>query len=155
MPPKAKVFLDTSALFAGIWSSEGGARLILKLGEAEVIHIAVSSQVLTEIDDVLRRKASEALGQMALLMHESRIEVVPGPSSETVARCVDLTGYEPDAEVLAAAWDAGVDYFVTLDKAHFLDNQPVRDAAPFMVGTPGDCVAWIRERLDPDGDAYD
>jgi predicted nucleic acid-binding protein len=155
VPPKSKVFLDTSALFAGIWSGEGGSRLILKLGEAEVLHIAVSAHVLAEIDDVLRRKAPEALGQMALLMHESRIEVVPSPTSKTVARCVGLTRYEPDAEVLAAAWDAGVDYFVTLDKAHFLDNQPVRDAAPFMIGTPGDCVAWIRERLDADGNAYD
>jgi predicted nucleic acid-binding protein len=124
--------------------------MILKLGEAEVLHITMSSQVLAEIDDVLRRKAPEALGQMALLMHESRIEVVSSPAPETVAKCMDLTGYAADAEVLAAAWDAGADYFVTLDKAHFLFNPAVRSVVPFKVGTPGDCLAWIRERLDPD-----
>jgi predicted nucleic acid-binding protein len=147
--PKARVFLDTSALFAGIWSGEGGARLLLKLGEAEVLHIVLSSQVLAEIDDVLRRKAPETLGQLALLLHESRIEVTPPPSPGTVARCMDLTGYAPDAEVLAGAWDAGVDFFATLDKVHFLDNAEVKDNAPFHVGTPGDCVAWIRAHLDP------
>ena len=32
-----KVFLDTSALFAAVYSETGGVRLLLKLGEAEAI----------------------------------------------------------------------------------------------------------------------
>ena len=34
MGVELKVFLDTSALFAAVHSDTGGARLILKLGEA-------------------------------------------------------------------------------------------------------------------------
>ena len=29
MATKSRLFLDTSALFAGIWSAEGGARMLL------------------------------------------------------------------------------------------------------------------------------
>ena len=50
MPARISVFLDTSALFAGIWSAKGGSRMILKLGEAGVIRLLVSPQVLDEIE---------------------------------------------------------------------------------------------------------
>ena len=53
---RPRLFLDTSVLFAGVWSAEGGARLLLKLGEAEVVILLVSSQVLNEIEGVIRRK---------------------------------------------------------------------------------------------------
>lgn len=62
MPPRVSVFLDTSALFAGIWSAEGGARMILKLGEAGAIRLLVSPQVLAEAESALRRKAPETCG---------------------------------------------------------------------------------------------
>ena len=42
MPDRVRVFLDTSALFAGIWSASGGARMILKLGEADTIQLLIS-----------------------------------------------------------------------------------------------------------------
>jgi len=48
MPARFSVFLDTSALFAGIWSAEGGARLVLRLAEVGAIRLLVSSQVLDE-----------------------------------------------------------------------------------------------------------
>jgi putative PIN family toxin of toxin-antitoxin system len=147
MPARIKVFLDTSALFAGIWSAEGGARMILKLGEAEAIRILVSSQVLTEIEAVLRRKAPAALGTLALLLHQSNIEVTPAPTSELIQQSERLTGHAGDAQVLAAAWLAKADYLVTLDHAHFLDNLAVRKAMPFPLGTPGDFLAWYREKL--------
>ena len=55
MAARISVFLDTSALFAGIWSSEGGARMILRLGETRAIRLLVSPQVLDEIEGALRR----------------------------------------------------------------------------------------------------
>ena len=58
-----------------------------------------------------------------------------------------------DARVLAEAWTCGMDYFVTLDKAHFLDNPGlVPEALPFQLGTPGDFLAWYRDRLRGLGD---
>lgn len=147
MPARFSVFLDTSALFAGIWSAEGGARMILRLGEVEAIRLLVSSQVLDEIERALRRKAPATLGLLALLLDRSGIEVVPSPTPKVVQDSQALIGHPGDAQLLAAAWAAGVDYFVTLDRKHFLDNQVLKDNVPFPIGTPGDFLAWYKERL--------
>lgn len=145
--PNPEIFLDTSALFSGIWSATGGARMLLKLGEAQAMKLVVSSQVLTEIENVLRRKAPQNLGTLALLLDRSRIQVVSQGSAEQITRCQSIVDYQPDAIVLAAAWTAEVDYFVTLDSKHFLDNQQLHTLAPFPIGTPGSCLAWYRSHL--------
>jgi hypothetical protein len=49
--------------------------------------------------------------------------------------------------VLAAARQVEIDYLVTLDQEHFLSNTPLRTAMPFLIGTPGDFLAWYREQL--------
>jgi len=143
----AKVFLDTSALFSGIWSAKGGGRLLLKLGEVGAVQPWVSSQVLTEIDNALRRKAPELLGVITLLLERGRIKIALAGLPEQQTQCQILVPYTPDAKILAAAWRAQIDYFVTLDKAHFLENTALREAAPFLIGTPGDCISWYRENF--------
>ena len=141
------IFLDTSALFSGIWSATGGARMLLKLGETQAVKLSVSSQVLTEIESVIRRKSPQSLGTLAILLDRSQIVVVSSASENHILICQSVVNYTPDAIVLAAAWTAGVDYFVTLDRKHFLNNQQLCDAAPFAVGTPGSCLEWYRNRL--------
>jgi predicted nucleic acid-binding protein len=141
------VFLDTSALFAGIWSAEGGARMILKLGEAHAVRILVSPHVLQEAENVLRRKAPDLIGLLALLLDRSGAETVPTPLPDAVQEHLALTGYPADALVLAAAKMTAADYFVTLDREHFLNNDPLKRAMPFPVGTPGDFLAWYRRRI--------
>lgn len=150
MPGRFRVFLDTSALFAGSWSLAGGARLIMKMGEHGLIQVLISPQVLTEAEIALRRKAPQLLGAFGVLLADSRVEVTPLPSTEAVERSNQLTGYAPDALVLAAAWEITADYFVTLDRVHFLKNTALRGAVPFPVGTPGDFLAWYKENLPPE-----
>ncbi|HEX9988018.1 MAG TPA: PIN domain-containing protein [Chloroflexia bacterium] len=147
MPARIRVFIDTSALFAGVWSAEGGSRLLLKLAEAGAIEILISPQVLTEAEGALRRKAPDGLGLLALLLHYSQVEIVPSPSHNAVAKAQDLTGHAGDAQVLAAALEVQTDYFVTLDRQHFLNNVLLTDAVPFPVGTPGDFLSWFRGRV--------
>lgn len=147
MLPRVSVFLDTSALFASIWSVEEGARMILKPGEAGAIHLLVCSQVLAEAESALRRKAPDALRLLALLLDRSQAEVVSSPAAEAVRSSQALTDHPGEAQVLAAAWEAGVDYFVTLDREHFLDNPGLRSAVPFPISTPGDFLAWYRGQL--------
>ena len=121
--------------------------MILRLGEARAIRLLVSPQVLDEIEGALRRKAPNMLGLLALLLDRSGVEVVPAPMPEVVQDSQALTGHQGDAKVLAAAWATGADYLVTLDRKHFLDNQTLRNAVPFPVGTPGDFLAWYRRQL--------
>lgn len=123
--------------------------MILKLGEAGAIHPWVSSLVLEEIDRVLRRKIPDALGLLALLLDRSRIGVVSPPSPEAFEKSQGLVSHPGDAWIVAAAWQAEVDYFVTLDREHLLTNAPLREALPFPVGTPGDFLGWFRARFTP------
>jgi hypothetical protein len=49
--------------------------------------------------------------------------------------------------VLAAALAACADHFVTLDRKHFLENALLAGGLPFPTGTPGDFLAWLKQRL--------
>ncbi len=147
MLTKIRMFLDTSALFAAIWSATGGGREILRLGEAGLLQLLVSAQVLKELEDALRRKAPAALGALTLLLDRAGVEVVDEPSAVVVARSQELITHPGDALVLAAAWEADVDYFVTLDGKHFLENAALRDVLTFPIGTSGDFLKWYRRQV--------
>ena len=147
MTAKVNVFLDTSALFAGIWSSTGGARMILKLGEAGAVNILVCSQVLNEIDGVIRKKSPDNLSHLALILDRSRTKVAPNPSEDLFNKCNQLLPHKGDAEIIAAAWEILIDFFVTLDRRHFIDNSSLIQAIPFPIGTPGDFLTWFRRRF--------
>jgi predicted nucleic acid-binding protein len=144
--PTPRVFLDTSALFAGIWSEAGGARALLQLGEAGALELLVSSEVLAELDEAIRRKAPHLLPAVTALLHSARVRVVPPPSPE-VRRCAAaLIHHRGDAAVLAGAMAASPDYLVTLDAKHLLGN-PMLAQLPFILGTPGDALAWWRGQV--------
>jgi predicted nucleic acid-binding protein len=147
MKPKPRLFLDTSALFSGIWSAEGGARMLLRLGEAGVVELLVSSQVLAEIDDVIRRKAPQQLATLAVLLDRIQASIAPAAPPELAARCRELITHPNDARILADAWHNQADYLVTLDRAHFLEVPDLAKQVAFPIGTPGDCLAWMRGQL--------
>ena len=151
MPPATRAFLDTSAMFAAVWSEEGGGRMVLRLGEAGAVRLVVGRQVLAELERTLRSKAPHTLASLTVLLDRIRVEVAHEPSQEVLTTCQGLVGHPGDAKVLAEAVASGVDYFVTLDRQHFLENARLRQAVPFVVGTPGDFLAWLRGRLTGDG----
>ena len=144
MVSKPRLFLDTSALFAGIWSAEGGARMLLRLGEADAVQLLISPQVLAEIEQVVRRKAAQHLPTLAVLIDRSRAQVVASAPPEQAARCREWVPHPGDAQILADAWRHRADFLVTLDRAHFLDIPGLEAQIPFSLGTPGDCLAWLR-----------
>jgi len=146
MQLKPRLFLDTSALFAGIWSAEGGARMLLRLGEADAVQLLVSSQVLQEIEEVVRRKAVHHLPTLAVLIDRSRASVVTTAPNAVLVRCQAMIVHPGDARILADAWHGQADYLVT-HKAHFLDLPGLAGSIPFPLGTPGDCLAWYRGKL--------
>jgi predicted nucleic acid-binding protein len=90
MVHKPNLFFDTSALFTGIWSAQGGARLLLHLGEAEAVNLLVSPQVLQEIEGVVRRKAEEYLPYLVILLNQSRMAVVSTAPTDLWMRCQEL-----------------------------------------------------------------
>ena len=145
--PTCDVFLDSSALFAGVFSPGVASRLILTLGESGTVHLLVSSLVLAETEGALRRKAPEALGHLALLLDSAALAVTSNPSVERVRSWASIVPHLLDAAVLAAAVAAPADYFVTLDREHFLANDLLIARAPIRMGTPGDFLRWFRSTV--------
>lgn len=146
MAARVRVFLDTSVLFAAVISRTGGSRLILKLGEAGAVRLWVGQQVLQEADRVLARKAPGSQALFALLLDRAQVSVGPEPHETALVQSKAAVDYPPDAHVLAEALAAEVDYLVSLDRKHLVGN-PRASALPFPVGTPGDFLAWFRDRL--------
>jgi len=151
MGAEPRVFLDTSVLFAAVYSQTGGARLILKLGEAGVVSLWVGPWVLKEAEAVLDRKSPKSKRLFALLLDRSGVQVGKESDAATAQQAHAIVDYAPDAQVVAEALTSEADYLVSLDRQHLVRN-PRTSALPFPVGTPGDFLAWYREQLQEDRD---
>jgi predicted nucleic acid-binding protein len=143
---ETRVFLDTSVLFAAVWSESGGSRLILKLGEAGALSLWVGPSVLREAEAVLGRKSPESRPHMALLLDRAQVQVGPEAGAAALAEARSAVDYAPDAHVLAEALERKVDHFVSLDREHLVGN-PRTEALPFAVRTPGDFLEYYRLQL--------
>jgi len=145
MPARYRVFLDTSALLAAVASEVGGAAQILRLAEAGQLEIVVTRQVITEAERNVRRKLPGGLSsfQQALV---PLLRLLPDPPPEAVRVCEKMIA-SADAPILAAGMVTQVDYLVTLDRKHFLDDPGVAEKSGLRIGTPGDFLAWLRNRM--------
>jgi predicted nucleic acid-binding protein len=121
--------------------------MLLKLGEAEAVHLLVSPQVLGEIEAVIRRKYPGQLPILVVLLDRSRVEIVQTAPAELLESCRDLVSHPGDANILADAWNSKAIFLATPDRAHLLGSPSLANALPFILGTPGDCLSWYRNAL--------
>jgi predicted nucleic acid-binding protein len=147
MAERVRAFLDTSALFAAVWSDQGGARMILKLGEAGAVALLVSPQVIKEAEGALKRKAPETLPLLAILLDRGGVTVEGAAPHKSAAALASVTGHPGDAQIVADALQAKADYLITLDREHLLGNALLAGAVQLPIGTPGDFLAWFRGRF--------
>ena len=113
--PRPRVFLDTNVIFSALYSPTGPPADILRLHIDGKIQIVVSQQVLEELARTIAAKLPTAAAAVQTLLLKAPPEVVPDPPPRIVkswARLVDPV----DAPVIAAASEAGADYFVTGDE---------------------------------------
>jgi len=148
--PKVDLFLDSSALIAGIISDQGAARVLLLLGEDERILLTVSEQVIVEIERNIARKAPKALPFSREIILEAKIRIVRSPSPENVRKHLDWISHEADVPILVAAREAAVDFLVTLNTRHFIADPEVSRRSGLRIGTPAEALTWIREQLTMD-----
>lgn len=145
-----RVFLDTSALFAATHSETGGARLILKLGEAGALSLWIGPWVLKEAEAVLGRKSPRSKRYLALLLDRSGVCIGPQATEAALQKACAVIAYLPDAQVVAEALAVGVDYMTSFDRAHLVGN-PRAGELPFPIGAAGDFLEWYRGRLAEEG----
>ena len=140
---KLRVFLDTSALIAGILSSKGAAREVLRLGEAEVIEIVVSRQVLIEADRVLQEKFQDLLDSYHAFLKSLDPVVVDDPPHDMIQKVLGWID-SADAPILAAAIQAKVDYLISWNTRHFMKKSVVENT-PFPVLVPAGFLEEFRK----------
>lgn len=144
---KPDLFFDSSVLVAGVISARGAARALLLLAEGDRIRLTVSEQVITETERALARKAPQGLPYYREAVRSTHLRVVRDPGSEAVAAHADICAHQADVPIIVAAMGADVDYLVSLNRRHFIDDPEVAVRSGLRIGTPGDALAWVRTRL--------
>ncbi len=145
--PKPSLFVDSSALFAGVVSSSGAARALLLLAESQQITITVSEQVIVETERAVARKVPQALRYFRETLRATRLHIVPDPPREQIDAHADIIRHQADVPIVVAAIRAGVDYLVTHNRRHFLDDAGVATRSGLSIGAPGEALAWVRAHL--------
>jgi predicted nucleic acid-binding protein len=144
---KIKVFLDSSALIAGVISSSGAARVLLVMSETGQIEMFISEHVITESERSLARKVPHALPEFRQSIKDARPKIVQNPTPKEVRKHLYLISDPGDVPILLAAMKARVDFLATHNRRHFLDDPTVAEKTGLKIGTPGDVLAWLREKL--------
>ncbi len=130
-------------------SMDSPGRALMRLGEAGLLEMRVSQDVLQDAEWVFqRRNRSHLVNELVDALDRSGFEVVAEPNQETVNACAEWTGYWADARILAAAEECGANILVTVDKEHFIGNPligPPNTNCRAM--TPYEALEWCRDRL--------
>lgn len=144
---KIEVFFDSSALIAGIVSTQGAARALLLLAEDKKFQISVSEQVITEVERNIARKAPRAVPFARELILRANIRILRDPQLSEILEHQDWISHPADVPILVVAARARVDFLATLNTKHFIDDPEVAQPSGLPIGTPGDALVWVREKL--------
>jgi predicted nucleic acid-binding protein len=145
------LFLDSSALFAGVILPDGAARVLPLLAEAEMVTVTVSEQVVAETERAVARKAPQALAYYREALRSTGLRIVHDPSPEEVEAHRHIIAHQADVPIVLSAMRADVDYLVTLDRQHFIDDPGVAAQSGLRIGASEDALAWLREQLAREG----
>ena len=145
--PGPDLFFDSSALFAGIASPTGAARALLLLGETQQIRLIITEQVVAETERAVARKIPTALSLVRQAILLSGVNILPDPPFAEVQACLSWMIDPTDVPILFAAMGARVDFLVTLNRKHFLEDATIAQKSRLRIGTPGDALTWMREQL--------
>jgi predicted nucleic acid-binding protein len=145
--PRTKVFFDSSALVAGVISSTGAARALLVMAENKQIEVIISEQVIVESERSIAKKSPRALPSFRQTIRDASPLIVQNPSGKETRENLYLIADPDDVSILLAAMKAKVDFLVTHNRKHFIDDPKVAENSGLRIGTPGDALAWLRENL--------
>lgn len=137
-----RVFLDTSAILAGLNSPDGAAGTVLAHCVTGHVVPVISPQVIEEAERNIIKKFPKLLPawQSFLLIPP---EVVPAPAISSVRKAQRVLPTS-DAPILAAAIAAKPDYLITWNTRDFLRTRVISHVT-FPIFTPGEFLTEFRE----------
>lgn len=132
MPRKLRVFLDTSAILAGLNSPTGAAGVILAACFSHTLTAIISPQVIEEAERNIPAKfpnLDDTWTSFLLIPPE----VTPAPSLKEIRATYRLLPTS-DAPILAAALKTKPDAFVTWNTRDFLRKEVIESATfPILI----------------------
>ena len=140
-----RVFLDSSGLISAIITPRERTPLsrMIMLGEQSVIDLRLSREVISDTERFVRRYDAVMLSRLEVIIDTGRMAIVQEPSENAINLCETLTGYRPDARILAAAMECAADVLVTFDKTHLLGNPKIKPPqCGVIVMDAQDCLEW-------------
>jgi len=145
MPGKLRVFLDTSAILAGLNSPTGAAGVILAACFCNDVIPVISPQIIEEAE----RNISTKFPKLGIAWPSFLLippEITPSPNVREVRRAYRILSTS-DAPILASAIKAKPDALVTWDIRDFVRDR-VRRAVSFPILIPGEFLtyAWGSKR---------
>ena len=147
--PRPVLFWDSAALIRAVMGEANDPyRQLLQWGEAGLLDMRLSRDVIREVERILRTFDDDLVASFAVILDRAGFAVTPDPNTETVDWCEGLTGYRPDGRIVAAAHECNADFLLTYDRQHLLDNPLL--GPPDMrcrVRTPQACLEIVREHL--------
>lgn len=139
-----RLFLDANVFFAGCLSPEGASAFILELARRKRIEIAASRLVLREADRNLRRKApAPALKTFHQFLQQVKVRVILLPTDEEIVSPYEAMVHPKDLPVLSSAIASKSDYFLTLDRKHFLSSPLVQKLKKPVILGPANFIQNI------------
>jgi AbrB family looped-hinge helix DNA binding protein len=133
-PPRS-VFLDSSVLYAAVFSATGPARRLILKGIEGSVTLAISDLVLEETKRNLKTKAPLALPSFTILADLLSLGIT-NPTKAEVLKAAQIVHLK-DAPIVAAAAKAKAEYLATHDVKHFLTHaQAIEQAYGITVLTP-------------------
>lgn len=144
MPLKPKAFVDSNVVIAGLGSFRGASHEVLRLGQQKKVRLLISRYALGEIEKVLQKKLPHLAPIFLSLLKAKPFHLVKDPPEAKVKIAAKMLRDPEDAPLLAAAIETEANYFLTLDKRHFLQNQAVLQIPKLRVLSPAEFLGIFR-----------
>jgi predicted nucleic acid-binding protein len=125
--PRRRIFLDSSVLYAAIFSATGPARRLILKGLQRSVTLCLSDLVLEETKRNLTKNAPEALPYFTVLADLLSPQATH-PTKAEVLRAAQLVHLK-DAPIVAAAAKGKAAYLATHDVKHLLTHAQAIEAA--------------------------
>lgn len=136
-----RIFTDTSVFFSACYSEEGASFEIFRQALRGKVQLVISDYVLVETERSPARKSPQDLQDFEIFRDNISFEIV-NASKEEVLDAARYTALK-DAPIVAAAKKAGVDYLVSLDRRHLVNQTEVAIASGLKIVLPEEIVREV------------
>ena len=139
-----RFFVDTSVLFAAVYSPSGGAGRLVTDAINKDIELVISEDIAAELKEAFAEDYPRLVPAVEVFLTATPFVYVTFTQTQR-DEASEVVIDPDDAHVVAGAKLSGAQALVTLDKKHLLDKPKVAEFVGMAVITPGQAIALYRK----------